>query len=418
MIALLRIFFHIVDIIQYMINIIIREWSPTPKSLLNKNKTNKFHFRIYDQNKQKIIKTIFAETKEEIKKLQRKYEDDLKTGIFNLKNPKVIDAALIYLAKEKGKLDAGIIKKTYYDDINRNWNKLKLLSKDGQTTLEKYPIKDIDIQYLKLLSDKMLVEFTLRDNKNAWATLGNILDTAFYNKMGVQFGLTKQVNRSEFRSAKKRHKPKTPEIFKGLNPEEKLLPTLRKVLHYTKKRDLFWYNFYFTLALFNGRISEVIPLTSLDYNTELHYFDINKTTNIKENVTAEVFKTDESEGKVYCGPIYTNEIYLPWLNELKKFKHNPKQLLYPSREGTTKAYKVILKNIKNDFKSIGFKGNVSTHTFRSFGAVIRGYLGVDAQKHLRHTSEAMTKLYRRGKEWQMNTVANENSDKVAKLLLQ
>jgi integrase len=236
--------------------------------------------------------------------------------------------------------------------------------------------------------------------------------------MGVQFGLTKQVDRSEFRSAKKRHKPKTPEIFKGLNPEEKLLPTLRKVLDYSKKRDLFWYNFYFTLALFNGRISEVIPLTSLDYNTELHYFDINKTTNIKENVTAEVFKTDESEGKVYCGPIYTNEIYLPWLNELKKFKHNPKQLLYPSREGTTKAYKVILKNIKNDFKSIGFNGNVSTHTFRSFGAVIRGYLGVDAQKHLRHTSEAMTKLYRRGKEWQMNTVANENSDKVAKLLLQ
>ena len=81
-------------------------------------------------------------------------------------------------------------------------------------------------------------------------------------------------------------------------------------------------------------------------------------------------------------------------------------------------FEVILKNIKNDFKSIGFNGNVSTHTFRSFGAVIRGYLGVDAQKHLRHTSESMTKLYRRGKEWQMNTVANENSDKVAKLLLQ
>jgi len=405
---------------------IVRNYCDTPKNRINKNKTNIFYFVIYDTIDKSIASTIFGASKEDIKNKINDAENRIKAQTFTKTNSKVSDAAALLLAKEKGKFDNKVIKETSYKGTIRCWNLIKELEFNN-VKLQHTLIKNIDVDYLSLLSDQFLIKLSIRDNKNCWSTIGNILNMAAKHKLGVPMFLTKLVDRSEFRAAKKREKKKTPDIFKGLDPEQVLLPTLKNALNYSRLETSYspgyflgnyWYAFMVTMAMFNGRISEVLPLTFNDYSTKLHCFYVNKTTDIKTNITTESTKNVSSEDVVYCGEMFTNKVFLPWKKEMENWKYkNYKQLLFPSREGTTKQHGRVLKSVKKIFKDSGFEGNITLHDFRSFGAVIRGFLGIPAQKHLRHSSESMTKLYERGKKWQQNEVANKYSDEVATILL-
>jgi len=139
-----------------------------------------------------------------------------------------------------------------------------------------------------------------------------------------------------------------------------LLPTLKNALNYSRLETSYspgyflgnyWYAFMVTMAMFNGRISEVLPLTFNDYSTKLHCFYVNKTTDIKTNITTESTKNVSSEDVVYCGEMFTNKVFLPWKKEMENWKYkNHKQLLFPSREGTTKQHGRVLKSVKKIFK--------------------------------------------------------------------
>ena len=406
---------------------IVRERKPTPKKRINKNGKNKFFFDVYDTEIRKVVERVYGENRYDIDQKRDLIKDRLIKKIFTKENATLGDAYEIYIKHEEGKFDKDLIDRKTYVGYQADWKCIKDF-KFNNSPLENVYLKNISISFCQQVSDKFLIELSLRQNAHSWTRFAAILNKAATQELGVEYGLTARVNRKEFTSAKKRNPKKTPDLFKGADPYETTLPLIKEVLYLSQSQELntpgfyvgnYYYNLLNTMLIGNFRISEIIPLEQKDYSTRMNCFIINKVVDIQTNIMKQKTKTDESGNLVFMGKDYT-KLYLEWMEELNcNFKVNPKNLLFPSKVGTYKQYRVIDRVIKKLFKKAGFQGRITLHDFRSFGAVMRRYLGLDktSQEHLRHASKHMTKLYERGKEWGDVEKLNIVSDKVQKLLI-
>lgn len=404
----------------------VRNICKTPVSRLNKkNNNNKYYFDVYDKHTNNAVRFTGASEKElDIVRVEQILK--VKKNTYTTTNATIGDAAQIEYQKQVGKRDKDIIDDCTLRDYKHSWNAIKDLTYDG-IKLEDYPVKKVNVEFLMQLNDSLLMnkKISLRQNKNSWSRLGAILNTASINKMGVEMFITKQVPRGEFQSAWKKRKKYKPDILKTNNPIQ-TIDLINKVLELSKLKTSYTAGYFYgnfnhrflrTMLEGNLRISEVLPLEIDDYDIELHAFNIDKVIDIKTGLLKNKTKSLESDNLVFMSKEFT-DLYLDWVDELKQWKNNHKQLLFPATNGSYKSYRVMDMCIKRLFVLAGFKGKIKLHDFRSFGAKFRKFLKLDktSQEHLRHGSKHMTKLYERGKNWQDAKRLNEASNEVASYL--
>lgn len=383
----------------------VRNIRPTPTSKVNKKNTNnKYYFDVYDKQKFKTER-FFGATISELDDVRTEQKNKVKHNIYTVSNATIDDAAQIEIKLQEGKRDNGIIKDSTLRDYEHSWSAIKDIEYNGKK-LKDIMVKEVNLQMLTSLSNKLLTCMGLRQNKNSWMRLGAILNVAAAENMGVPMFITKSVPRGSFTSAWKRREKYVPPILNFNGPERTML-IVNKALLIAKQATIFpkrhnpgkfYYVLLRTLLEGNIRISELIPLETRDYDVRMNAFLINKAIDIKTGLVSYT-KSKESNNLVFVSEEFT-KIYIEWLEELKN-KTNNKQLIFPATNGNYKSYSIILKNIKKIFILAGWNEDISTHDFRSFGAVYRKYLKLDktSQDHLRHSSRHMTKLYERDKDW-------------------
>lgn len=399
---------------------IVRNINNTPEKRLNKKKTNKYYFDVYDSNAKKIVERIYAQTKQEADEKRVRCINKINTNIYTVINAVLSDAAQIEDNIQIAKRDKNIIKENTLRDSRFAWDIIKKIKHNG-VMLKDYPVKNISVEFLTSLEKKFLTTLSLRQNKSSWSKLGSILNVAAQENMGVQMYITKKVSRNEFNSAYKRRIKKVPDILKTDNPKE-TIDLINKVLDCAKLQKN---NFYFvtlrTLLETNQRISRIIPIEKNDFSTKINGFVIDKSIDVKTNVVEylpRVYETDFAN-KGFANVVFVSEeytkIFLDWLQEIKEW-HNPRDLFLPAANGNYSWYHIILRNIKDLFKQSGWNGNISTHDFRSLGAKFRKYLDLDntSLAHLDHSSKHMTVLYERGNNWKDVKSLTAASNKIGK----
>ena len=291
------------------------------------------------------------------------------------------------------------------------------------TFIRNIGIRDFTVSDINLINIHMNENFTIRYNKESFNLLTRIFKFALNHNLGATMNPCREVDRSEFKSMKKKNKEnkKNPVIVQG--GFDQSLIKINGLLKKLKEWNFQHYVMVRLMSELGGRFGEVLPLLIQDYNPATKTIDINKTINTALNTLSHKTKTDAGMRTVALSD--------PMAELIKQLilKHNPrtnfvqtllsKKLLFPSERNTFINSNNFTNRVLNKFnKELDIKGRINPHSFRVFVITLREYLEHKKKYMMEdsgHTSKQISDHYVRGK-WVNLDRKREDANQIAGLL--
>ena len=282
------------------------------------------------------------------------------------------------------------------------------------TFIRNMGVRDFTVPDINLINIYMNENFSVRSNKQCFNLLTRIFKFALNHNLGATMNPCREVDRSEFKSIKKKYdgNKKNPVVVEGGFDE-----SLKKINGLLMKLKEWKFQHYVMVRLMSelgGRCGEVLPLLIQDYNPATKTIDINKTVNTNLNTLSHKTKTDTGMRTVALSDTMAELI------EQLISQHKPEtKLLFPSERNTIIQGNNFANRILNKFnKELGIKGRINPHSFRVFVITLRSYLEHKKKYMMEdsgHASKQISDHYVRGK-WVNLDRKREDANQIAGLL--
>tara|TARA_R100000458_G_C8256523_1_gene232576 strand:+ start:248 stop:1402 length:1155 start_codon:yes stop_codon:yes gene_type:complete len=353
---------------------------------------------------------------------------------------RVSDKSIENLVVQKQGIDSEIKNGTYgldfvsLEDVFGKYMKSLLKREPSQSTINDYNycakqlwtikikntfirnmgVRDFTVPDINLINIYMNENFSVRSNSQCFNLLTRIFKFALNHNLGATMNPCREVDRSEFKSIKKKYdgNKKDPVVVQGGFDE-----SLKKINGLLMKLKEWKFQHYVMVRLMSelgGRCGEVLPLLIQDYNPATKTMDINKTVNTNLNTLSHQTKTDTGMRTVAL-----SDTMAELIEELIS-QHKPEtKLLFPSERNTIIQGNNFANRILNKFnKELGIKGRINPHSFRVFVITLRDYLEHKKKYMMEdsgHASKQISDHYVRGK-WVNLDRKREDANQIAGLL--
>ena len=353
---------------------------------------------------------------------------------------RVSDKSIENLVVQKQGIDSEIKNGTYgldfvsLEDVFGKYMKSLLKREPSQSTINDYNycakqlwtikikntfirnmgVRDFTVPDINLINIYMNENFSVRSNSQCFNLLTRIFKFALNHNLGVIMNPCREVDRSEYKSIKKKYNgnKKNPVVVEGGFDE-----SLKKINGLLMKLKEWKFQHYVMVRLMSelgGRCGEVLPLLIQDYNPATKTIDINKTVNTNLNTLSHKTKTDTGMRTVAL-----SDTMAELIEELIS-QHKPEtKLLFPSERNTIIQGNNFANRILNKFnKELGIKGRINPHSFRVFVITLRDYLEHKKKYMMEdsgHASKQISDHYVRGK-WVNLDRKREDANQIAGLL--
>ena len=282
------------------------------------------------------------------------------------------------------------------------------------TFIRNIGVRDFTVPDINLINIYMNENFSVRSNKQCFNLLTRIFKFALNHNLGAIMNPCREVDRSEFKSIKKKYdgNKKDPVVVQG--GFDKSLKKINGLLMKLKEWKFQHYVMVRLMSELGGRCGEVLPLLIQDYNPTTKTMDINKTVNTNLNTLSHQTKTDTGMRTVALSDTMAELI------EQLISQHKPEtKLLFPSERNTIIQGNNFANRILNKFnKELGIKGRINPHSFRVFVITLRNYLEHKKKYMMEdsgHASKQISDHYVRGK-WVNLDRKREDANQIAGLL--
>ena len=282
------------------------------------------------------------------------------------------------------------------------------------TFIRNIGVRDFTVPDINLINIYMNENFSVRSNKQCFNLLTRIFKFALNHNLGAIMNPCREVDRSEFKSIKKKYdgNKKDPVVVQG--GFDKSLKKINGLLMKLKEWKFQHYVMVRLMSELGGRCGEVLPLLIQDYNPTTKTMDINKTVNTNLNTLSHQTKTDTGMRTVALSDTMAELI------EQLISQHKPEtKLLFPSERNTIIQGNNFANRILNKFnKELGIKGRINPHSFRVFVITLRDYLEHKKKYMMEdsgHASKQISDHYVRGK-WVNLDRKREDANQIAGLL--
>ena len=280
-------------------------------------------------------------------------------------------------------------------------------------------VKNFTVPDINLINIYMNENFSVRSNKQCFNLLTRIFKFALNHNLGATMNPCREVDRSEFKSIKKKYdgNKKNPVVVQGGFDE-----SLQKINGLLKKLKEWNFQHYVMVRLMcelGGRCGEVLPLLVSDYNSATNTIDINKTVNTNLNTLSHKTKTDTGMRTVALSDDMGTLLKVLRTRQCNKKNYSEIKLLFPSERNTIIQGNNFANRILNKFnKELGIKGRINPHSFRVFVITLRDYLEHKKKYMMEdsgHASKQISDHYVRGK-WVNLDRKREDANQIAGLL--
>ena len=394
------------------------------------NSRNKWYFEITDITTKKI-KRISDKDLEKLVLQKRDIDKEIAEGIYGQEFVSLEEVFTRYMGDiERRKPTAATI-----NDYNHCANQLWKIKIKNQY-IRNIGIKDFTVADINLINVEMNNKFSPRYNGQCFNLLTRIFKFALNHNLGVLMNPCREVDRSEFKQIKKRHKENKddPIIVQGGFAEslKKIKGLLDKLKNWTGTNrinkdgtnhcrpligvcNIQAYIMVRLMSELGGRLAEVLPLQKTDYNPGTRSIDINKSYNTSTGELRHRTKTTTGMRTVALSDPMADllEDYMC----IKKVADG--ELLFPSRNYTIINGSNFASRVLNRFnKELGIKGRINPHSFRVFVITLREYLE-HKKKHMMedsgHATKQISDHYVRGK-WVNFDRKRKDANEIAGLL--
>ncbi|QDP53117.1 MAG: putative integrase [Prokaryotic dsDNA virus sp.] len=282
------------------------------------------------------------------------------------------------------------------------------------TFIRNMGVRDFTVPDINLINIYMNENFSVRSNKQCFNLLTRIFKFALNHNLGATMNPCREVDRSEFKSIKKKYdgNKKDPVVVQGGFDE-----SLKKINGLLMKLKEWKFQHYVMVRLMcelGGRCGEVLPLMIDDYNYGSNTIDINKTVNTNLNTLTHQTKTSTGMRTVALSKTM-GDLLTKHIDTLE----DQRGLIFPSERNTIIQGNNFANRILNKFnKELGIVGRINPHSFRVFVITLRNYLEHKKKYMMEdsgHASKQISDHYVRGK-WVNLDRKREDANQIADLL--
>lgn len=383
---------------------------------------NQFFFQVVDTlNRSSRGKRFSNKDIEELVLEKKKIEKEIESGMYGLEFISLKDVFTKYMESlEKRDPSQATINDYNYCAIHL-W-KIKIKN----TFICNIGIKDFTVPDINLINIYMNENFSVRQNKQCFNLLTRIFKFALNHNLGAIFNPCREVDRSEFKSIKKKYdgNKKDPVIVQGGFDQslEKINGLLDKIKNWKSTNPIYpismigmfdnqAYMMVRLMCELGGRMGEVLPLLIADYNPASRTLDINKTVNTSLGTLSHQTKTQTG-----MRTIALSKTMAALLEDYIKQIPSGIKLLFPSRRNTIIKGNNFANRVLNRFnKELGIVGRINPHSFRHFVITLRDYLEHKKKYMMEdsgHASKQISDLYVKGK-WVNLDRKREDADQIA-----
>jgi len=287
------------------------------------------------------------------------------------------------------------------------------------TFIRNMGVRDFTVPDINLINIYMNENFSVRSNKQSFNLLTRIFKFALNHNLGATMNPCREVDRSEFKSIKKKYdgNKKNPVVVQGGFDES--LQKINGLLRKLKEWNFQHYVMVRLMCELGGRCGEVLPLLVSDYNSATNTIDINKTVNTNLNTLSHKTKTDTGMRTVALSDDMGTLLKVLRTRQCNKKNYSEIKLLFPSERNTIIQGNNFANRILNKFnKELGIKGRINPHSFRVFVITLRDYLEHKKKYMMEdsgHASKQISDHYVRGK-WVNLDRKREDANQIAGLL--
>ena len=282
------------------------------------------------------------------------------------------------------------------------------------TFIRNMGVRDFTVPDINLINIYMNENFSVRSNKQCFNLLTRIFKFALNHNLGATMNPCREVDRSEFKSIKKKYdgNKKDPVVVQGGFDE-----SLKKINGLLMKLKEWKFQHYVMVRLMcelGGRCGEVLPLMIDDYNYGSNTIDINKTVNTNLNTLTHQTKTSTGMRTVALSKTM-GDLLTKHIDTLE----DQRGLIFPSERNTIIQGNNFANRILNKFnKELGIVGRINPHSFRVFVITLRNYLEHKKKYMMEdsgHASKQISDHYVRGK-WVNLDRKREDANQIADLI--
>ena len=372
------------------------------------NSRNKHYFEVNDLIN-KSVKRFSNKDIEELVLEKKKIEEEIKNGIYGLEHVPLNDVFIKYMES----LEKRNPSQSTINDYNYCAKQLWTI-KIRNTFISNIGVSEFTVPDINLINIHMNENFSVRSNQQSFNLLTRIFKFALNHNLGATFNPCREVDRSEFKSIKKKYdgNKKDPVVVQG--GFDKSLKKINGLLAKLKEWNFQHYVMVRLMSELGGRCGEVLPLLISDYNPATKTIDINKTVNTNLNTLSHKTKTSTGMRTVALSDTMSELI-----EKLICSHKNKKGLLFPSERNTIIQGNNFSNRILNKFnKELGIVGRINPHSFRVFVITLREYLEHKKKYMMEdsgHASKQISDHYVRGK-WVNLDRKREDANQIAGLL--
>ena len=377
------------------------------------NSRNKHYFEVNDLIN-KSVKRFSNKDIEELVLEKKKIEEEIKNGMYGLSFVSLKDVFERYMESLANREPSQSTINDYNYCAKQLWT-----IKIRNTFISNIGVSEFTVPDINLINIHMNENFSVRSNQQSFNLLTRIFKFALNHNLGATFNPCREVDRSEFKSIKKKYdgNKKDPVVVQG--GFDKSLKKINGLLAKLKEWNFQHYVMVRLMSELGGRCGEVLPLLISDYNPATKTIDINKTVNTNLNTLSHKTKTDTGMRTVALSDTMSELITKLIYRRIGTLPKNHNGLLFPSERNTIIQGNNFSNRILNKFnKELGIVGRINPHSFRVFVITLREYLEHKKKYMMEdsgHASKQISDHYVRGK-WVNLDRKREDANQIAGLL--